>query len=125
MTEYLKPTAKKDNLKDCKPPLKYIFPDFFDGIGFGMLAGELKYEAWNFLFGHDIQDLLDAVVRHSNARRRGEVYDEDTSRRLREKFGDKAPRVKHTWLAACNLNMIEWQESQGTLKNSWPTKEAT
>lgn len=114
--------AKKDNVKDCKPPLKYIHPNFVEGMAFGMLAGELKYGAWNFMLGHDVQDLLDGATRHMNAFRKGELIDQDTTNRLREKFGDKAPEVSHLWLAACNLNMIIWQLDHKTLRNSWPAK---
>lgn len=114
-------TALKNNIKDCKPPIKYVSPNFIEGVAFGMLAGEIKYEAWNYLFGHDVQDLLDGAVRHINKHRKGEIYDDDTTERLREKFGENAPRVRHLWLAGCNLNMIQWQQDYETSRNSLPS----
>ncbi len=114
-------TALKDNSKDCKAPLKYVNARFTEGIAYGMLAGEIKYAAWNFLKGHDKQDLIDAAIRHLEAYRRGEIYDQDTSKRLGEKYGTKAPMVEHLWLAGCNLNMLAWQEENQSLKDSWPS----
>ena len=119
--------AKKDNKKDCKPPIKYIHPDFIEGPAYGMLAGEMKYGAWNYLNGHNYTDLLDAAIRHLNAVRRGEDIDENCTKILREGyirdgqhiegFGEKAPKVHHLWLAACNINMILSQMAKGTLKD--------
>lgn len=114
--------AKKDNVKDCKAPIKYVHPRFIYGIAYGMLAGELKYEAWNYIKGHDIQDLIDAAIRHLNKVRIGEIVDKDTTERLRERFGEKAPEVTHLDLAGCNLNMIVSQIIAGTIRNSWPEK---
>jgi hypothetical protein len=114
-------SALKDNVKDCKPPLKYLHPNFMLGTAYGMLAGELKYAAWNFLKGHDRQDLLDGAIRHLLADRSGELIDADTTARLKAVFGDKAPEVQHLWLAACNINMILWQQAYGTGRNSLPT----
>jgi len=117
--------AKKDNRKDCKPPLKYLHPEFMTGTAYGMLAGELKYSAWNFVLGHDRQDLIDGAVRHLLDARQGVHIDADTTARLEAVFGDKAPQVKHLWLAACNINMLLWQEAYGTARDSWPEKEQT
>jgi hypothetical protein len=113
-------TAKKDHVRDCKPPLKYLHPEFMTGTAFGMLAGELKYDAWNFLKGHDRQDLIDGAIRHLLAARMGEDIDQDTTARLVEKYENKAPQIKHLWLAACNINMMLWQEAYGTARDSLP-----
>ena len=112
--------AKKDHVKDCKAPLKYVHPEVIEGCAYGMLAGELKYGSWNFLKGHDIQDLLDATIRHLNSARMGDLIDYDTTQRLRDKYGDRAPDVKHLWLALCNLNMILWQQNFGVIRDSGP-----
>lgn len=115
-------TARKDNVKDCKAPLKYLHPDFLIGTAYGMLAGEYKYNAWNYTLGHDMQDLIDAAIRHLLAIRSGEMVDPDTTERLREHHGDNAPEVTHLDLAACNINMIKAQIAADTLRDDYPTE---
>lgn len=112
--------AKKDNVKDCKPPLKYLHPSLLTGTAYGMLAGELKYGGWNFVLGHDRQDLVDGAMRHLLDFRQGVEIDQNTTDLLKAKYGDKAPQVQHLWLAACNINMLLWQLELGTSKDSWP-----
>jgi hypothetical protein len=114
--------AKKDNVKDCKPPIKYVHHEVFTGTAFGMLAGEIKYDAWNFIKGHDRQDLVDGAIRHLLDFRRGIDVDADTTARLAAKYGNKAPQIKHLWLALCNINMLLWQAEAGTSRNSYPQK---
>ena len=112
--------AKKDHVADCKPPLKYVHPEVMDGCAYGMLAGALKYDPWNFLKGHDQMDLIDAAIRHLQEHRMGRTVDVDTTNRLMEVYGEKAPNIKHLWLALCNINMLIWQHHARTSKDSWP-----
>lgn len=118
--------ALKNNVKDLKPPVKYICPDLTQGIAYAHLAGEIKYDAWNFTHGHNLTDLLDAMQRHLDAIRLGIDVDEDTTERLKtggvnamgkvyEPRPDCQVVVEHLDCIGASLNMIRWQQRLGTL----------
>ena len=101
-------SAMKDDKQDLKPVRSYLSPILKDEICYGMMAGAIKYEAYNYLKGHKLSQLMDAMERHLDAVRQGEWYDVDTSRRL-------GRPVTHLGLVGCGLNMIFSQLDLGTL----------
>ena len=102
--------AKKNDGRDAKPKLRFLHRELKFGPTRAMMAGEIKYGAWNFLKGHGLLQLLDAMERHIQAIRDGEWTDPDTTEYL-------GKEVTHLDCIGANLNMIYWQKDNGTLKD--------
>ena len=98
--------AKKNNT--TKYALKYVHPNVKNWGALAMMAGAEKYGAWNFLDGHKLTDLLDAMERHIDMIRQGEWNDPDCSERL-----DRD--VPHLGCIVAGVNMIAGQLAKGTL----------
>jgi len=98
--------AKKNN--STKYALKYLHPNVKNWGALAMMAGEKKYGAWNFLDGHKLTDLLDAMERHIDRIREGEWIDTDCTERL-----DRS--VPHLGCIVAGVNMIAGQLAKGTL----------
>jgi len=100
--------AKKNDVSDGKYQCRYIHPATKKAMGIALEAGDLKYGPFNFMDGHTVLQLLDALERHLDAFRWGEDFDHDCSKRL----GRKVPHVGN--MLAC-LNMLMAQQAEGTL----------
>ena len=111
-------TAKKDNIKDCKPAYKFIHPHLKEMCAYANMAGGQKYDDWNFLYGHDLDDLLDAMERHIDKIRQGEWADDDATAYLRKRCEGSTKIVTHLGCVLANVNMILHQLDAGTLKMS-------
>jgi hypothetical protein len=86
-------------------------------IGYAMRAGEIKYESWNFLKGHNYLQLMAAMERHGLQVMEGELFDVDTSERI-----DLS--VSHYGCIGAGINMMMYQIEAGTLTLDLPiTKE--
>lgn len=105
--------AKKDNITDKKSPYKYLTRWFKNATADAHLAGEIKYGDWNFLRGHTVMQLLEAMERHIEAVKSGEDYDADCSERI-GRF------VHHLGCAAAGINMYLAQLELGTLVDDRP-----
>lgn len=108
--------ALKDNEKDRKPPYKYLGRPFKDATAYAHLAGEMKYGPWNYLKGHTVMQLLEAIERHIEAVKSGEDYDSDCSLRV-------GKLVHHLGCAAAGINMYLQQAELGTLVDDRPWGE--
>ena len=98
--------AKKNN--STKYALKYIHPNVKNWGALAMMAGAEKYGPWNFLNGHKLTDLLDAMERHIDRIRQGEWMDMDCTIRLNRD-------VPHLGCIVAGVNMIAGQLAKGTL----------
>lgn len=98
--------AKKNN--GTKYALKYIHPTTKNWGALAMMAGAKKYGAWNYINGHKLTDLLDAMERHIDRIRQGEWVDQDCSDRIDQ-------TVPHLGCVVAGVNMIATQLAQGTL----------
>lgn len=98
--------AKKNN--STKYALKYIHPNVKNWGALAMMAGAEKYGPWNFLSGHKLTDLLDAMERHIDCIRQGEWMDMDCTMRLNRD-------VPHLGCVVAGVNMIAGQLAKGTL----------
>ena len=105
--------AKKDNVKDKKPPYKYIGKELKDHVANAHLAGEIKYGDWNFLQGHTAMQLLEAMERHIAWVKNGVNYDKDCSLRIKK-------LVHHLGCVGAGINMYLMQEALGTLVDDRP-----
>ena len=98
--------AMKNNSK--KVNLKYISALLKEWIANAMSAGAVKYAPYNYLKGHNLTDLLDAMERHIGQVRDGQWIDEETSKIL-------GRPVTHLGCVGASLNMIASQLKKGTL----------
>jgi len=108
-------TAMKNDKADRKSAMQFIHPDFMEGTGNAMGAGEIKYDGWNFLKGHGRLQLCAAILRHTFAIMRGEDVDANTT----AIFGKT---VYHWDCIGANINMMIWQREYGTLIEDRPPK---
>lgn len=87
------------------------------GAGRALLAGEKKYDSWNFIKGHGRLQLCAAAIRHLLYIMEEEFVDEDTTALL---DGDV---VYHWDCVVANMNMLIYQYYSGTLINDSPKLE--
>lgn len=106
-------TASKDNVKDRKPPYRYISKELLDQCAYAMLAGEMKYGAWNYLKGHTALQLIEAMERHLAELKSGIDFDKDCSDRI-------GKQVHHLGNVLANVNMYLTQLKVGTLVDDRP-----
>lgn len=100
--------AKKNDKKDGKPQYRYLCKRFLDETSYPMMAGVIKYGAYNFMKGHNRTQLLEAAIRHLMLDMGGEDLDKDTTDLLGQD-------VSHLGCALANINMLLSQLEAGTL----------
>lgn len=108
--------AKKNDAADGKVGHRYIHPRFKKELSLALLAGERKYGSYNYLKGHTILQLLDALERHMDAYRWGEDIDADCTERL-------GREVSHLGNMAACINMLCAQIDLGTITDDRPKIE--
>ena len=102
--------AKKNDKVDAKISRRFLHPRFKEECSLAMEAGKLKYGDFNFMKGHTILQLLDALERHLDLYKWGEDLDKDCSERL-------GRPVTHLGNMAACINMLLAQDDAGTLKD--------
>ena len=105
--------ASKNDTKDKKLKYRFVHQTLIDECSKSMMAGEIKYGAYNYLKGHEMNQLLDAAVRHIKQYQEGENIDKDTTAIL-------GMDVTHLGCALANINMLLIQQKHGTLKDDRP-----
>jgi hypothetical protein len=100
--------ASKNDKKDLRADLSLLPKAFNNQVAYGMMAGAEKYGRYNYLKGHNINQLIAAAKRHLDLLQEGEDIDTDTSKRV-------GVDVHHAALVATNMLMLLHQLEQGTL----------
>jgi len=108
--------AKKNDTTDKKLKYRFVHQTLIDECAKSMMAGEIKYGAYNYLKGHTVNQLIDAAIRHLKEYQEGETIDKDTTAR-------GGIDVTHIGCALANLNMLLIQEKHGTLTDDRPIIE--
>lgn len=109
--------AMKNDKTDSKITRRYIHPRLKEECSLAMEAGAAKYSAFNFMKGHTVLQLLDALERHLDLYRWGEDLDKDCTERL-------GRPVTHLGNIAACVNMLLAQQAEGTLKDDRYKKES-
>lgn len=92
-------SAKKDNVKDNKPPYRYLTKYMLDQAAYAHQAGANKYGPFNFMAGGlTALQLLEAIERHIQLIKIGEDFDQDCTDRA-------GVNVHHMGCIAANVNM--------------------
>lgn len=110
--------ALKNDVQDKKPQHRYTHPEVKRELALAMMAGAIKYSAYNFMKGHTVLQLLDALERHLDLYRWGEDLDKDCTERLGQP-------VSHLGCILACVNMLCAQRSEGTLIDDRYKKEVT
>lgn len=106
----------KDLLLGAATNIALNHSDALAQCAYGMMAGALKYDPWNFLNGFTTSDILDSLERHTyEYLRNPDAIDPDASQILKKGYGDNAPSIYHYGLILTNINMYLWLTLNGGL----------
>ena len=100
--------ALKNDISDGKIQHRFLHPRFKKETSLALMAGSIKYGDFNFMKGHTILQLLDAIERHLDLYKWGEDNDPDCTERM-------GCSVSHLGNIGANLNMLLAQIDAGTI----------
>jgi hypothetical protein len=115
--------ASKNDKKDCKPDYSLLPKSFMDQVAYVMMAGAAKYLRDNYRKGHTSNQLTAAASRHLKCIESNEDVDPDTTQRLKDAHGEKAPEILHWACVAASALMAIEQIHLGTHKDDRFKKE--
>lgn len=90
---------------EAKPDLSLIPKVFLDEVAKAFMVGQAKYGRYNYCKGHDVSQLVAAIMRHTTAYFNGEEY-------------DPVDGQHHLGSVGACVAMILRQQELGTLKDN-------